>query len=408
MLVIVLLILVVAITLVPLIVLYTQSESKWSVKQGQTTRAFHLAEAALERGYLEITSSTETWDNVQKGQNIAGYRFDVDYTDLDGGDYAIWIGSGSGTQTALIIGIGRDTNKKEVRTLESLYSKLSFGNVAIQANNGVSITGNNFEVEWGAILTPKSITANGRTYPQFWSATSIDLDSNGSTPPNCDTPNCCQWHSYSTNIPPLPTIDLDFYRSSASAAGTGPCGSYYSSASRSMSSCVDLSGNAYYTAGDLTMSNNNHIIGDLIVTGNLNLPNGNYGNGNETISVPQEAWKQYCQDWSHYQTFDGGAASSWPGVTSTYKSASTLTYSGISKAFLHGLLYVGGDITQSGGGGNGDIIGAAIVGGAANLGANSHATIWYNSDVAAAMHTSTLVLGRQTWQEISWPSFPFP
>ena len=409
-LVIVLLILMVALTIIPLMVFFSQNESKWSVKQDQTTSAFHLAEAAIERGYLQLTISTENWKTIQNGGTIAGYRFDKDYTDIAGGDYTIWIGSTTGDQAALVMALGRNSNRKEVRGIEAVYSKASFGNVAIQAMNGVSITGNNFEVEWGAVVTPKNIVAGGRTYPQFWSANNIDLDSNGASPPNCDGPGCCQWHSYSTNIPPLPPFDLDAYKQLAIAAGTGPCGAYYQPGTFTFSACNDNSGNTYYIGSDASVVSSgggNYVVGNVIVIGNLSLPSGVWANGSETVPVPQDAWKQYCNNWAHYQAFDPGAPASFPGLTSTYLASSSLTYT-VPKIFVHGLLYVGKDINTGNGGGGSGVVGAIYVGGAANIAYNSPVIIYFNNAVASNILTTSVILGRASWQEMPPMGFPFP
>ena len=228
-LVLVLLILVVALAFVPLVVFFAQTEAKWTLMKRHSDQAFNLAEAAIERGYLELSKSTSNWAGALSGEAITGFHFDRSYNDIAGGEYAIWIGSGTMENQAVIIGIGRNTSKDRVRAIKVVYSKANLDNIALQSGKGVSISGNNFQVHWGAIVTPNAITVNNRQFPQLWSANNIDSDPNGSEPPNCDGPDCCQWHSYSENMPPLSLIDLDFYRSSATALGDSPdldCGSY--------------------------------------------------------------------------------------------------------------------------------------------------------------------------------------
>ena len=56
----VIVLLVVLAILIPTMVKYVQHEAKWSVKQGQNTNAFQLAEAAVDRGYQKIAESTAT------------------------------------------------------------------------------------------------------------------------------------------------------------------------------------------------------------------------------------------------------------------------------------------------------------------------------------------------------------
>ena len=80
----VMLLLVVMATLVPLMVLYTQREAKWSIKQDQTTTAFHLAEAGIEKGFRALARSTGTWfDLIEYGTPIANYQFDHTFDDID-------------------------------------------------------------------------------------------------------------------------------------------------------------------------------------------------------------------------------------------------------------------------------------------------------------------------------------
>lgn len=93
--------------------------------------------------------------------------------------------------------------------------------IAVHAKGSVGITGNNFQLEWGAVVTPKSITIGTRNHPQYYSGGAIDKDTNGFAPPNCDSPACLWWFSYDSTIPPQPDIDFDFYRSSAQGVVLG-------------------------------------------------------------------------------------------------------------------------------------------------------------------------------------------
>ena len=443
-LVVVLLILSMLLIVVPVMILQNQTESKWSVKGTQSTTAFHVAEAAQEKAYLVVTISTTTWESIQAGTILTNYRFDKKFTDLQGGEYTVWIASTSKKNSVEVISIARDELRKEIRSIRAVYSKNPLGAVAIDAGSGVALTGNNFKVEWGAVVTPKEIDSEGRSHPQFWSAANIDLDGNGAFPPNCDSPDCCQWHSWNGKLPPQPLVDLDYYKTQATGTNTyfpSISGNYCfaslgsdprgrevmhagfvppawdlgapAQAGSSMGgggSCDTTNkdtGYVYYVEDSLDIQAPGvYIRGSLVVTGNLNLPNGNFGNTDVTTNLPTDAWRQYCRDWSYYRTtFDSSAASSWPGLGSEYTSPSTTTYT-VAKVFVQGFLYVGGDVTASGGGGNGAIIGAVIVKGAVTIGSNSNAGVYYNKDTADAIQTSTLYLGRDSWQEQvkQWPS----
>lgn len=407
-LVIAVLILCVLAIIVPVLVMYSQRESKWSVAQSRSNTAFHLAEAATERGYLIVAQSTTTYQSIQNGAVLTGYNYDTAYTDVPGGRYAIRITSGTNPGEVVITGVGKDSSGSSVRTLEIIWANSPFGNVALWANGGVTVTGNNFTVEWGAIMTPKTITVNGRKSPQLWSAGSIDLDTNAASPPNCDSPDCCFWHSYNSSIPPTPTIDFSYYKSSAVASGT------YYSGNQSWTSKTDTTGKVWYIDGNLSMATNNYIKGDLIVIGDLNPSGGNWGNGGVTATMGTKAWKQYCNNWTYYKTKTGasgngywadtGAAASFPGLTSNY-TAGTITAS-LPKVVVYGFMYVGGNLNWAGGGGNADFLGVAYINGNATLDATSHATIWYNGDVAANIKTSNVVLSRISWKEYrsAWPT----
>ena len=103
-------------------------------------------------------------------------------------------------------------------------------------------------------------------------------------------------------------------------------------------------------------------MGTLVVTGNLSTTSGVWGKGSVTMPVPQEAWKQYCNDWAHYQPFDTAEPAAFPGLDSTYLSSDSLTYapSPNGKFSLQGFMYVGGSFSTSGGGGGSYIYGSML------------------------------------------------
>ncbi len=406
-LVVTLLLLLILATIIPVMVLYVQSEARWSVKQGQNTNAFQLAEAAVDRGYQKITESTTTWGSVQAGQQLSGFHLDTAYTDLSGGSYAISVTSGPGLQTATIIGIGRDKNLKEVRALQVIFTNsLVSGNTGIAAANGVLMSGSNVEVEWGSIMSPKSITIGSKVHPSYWSAGSIDLDANGPTPPNCDAPSCWWWHSYNSQIPPIPSIDFGFYQSSAAASGTSPCGKAYYINGSTSGGCSDHTGHSFYITGNWT-SFDGDIVGNVIVLGNLSFRNGSLSTlSSYPATVPPQAWQQYCHDWGSYQAYDANANGKPPcfgSLNNTYR-ASNVTYA-VSPA-VHGLMYIGGNLTLPNGGGNSDILhGVIIVQGTADITTNSHGHIYYDPAFASNIQTTIILLSRQSWKDIvqPWP-----
>jgi hypothetical protein len=401
-------------TLVPLMVFYTQREAVWTAKQARNTAAFHLAEAGVEKGYMAISLSTLTWVNLQNGTLLANYQFDKVFSDLGVGTYTISITSGPQVQQATIISIGRDSLKREARAIKAVYSNSPLGGIAIYSGTGAKVD-NKVKVEWGSVVSPQNLTltgANTTAHPQFWSAGSIDVFDTNPNVPNCDSPACCQWHAYATNIPPSPLIDLNFYKSSATAAsgcpagGTPPGSCYYASA-QSFSNVTDTGGKTFYIDGNLSLSSPGiDIIGNLIVMGNLSTTSGVWGKGNHTMNVPQDAWKQYCNDWTYYRTtFDAGAATSFPGLSSSYLSAPTLTYTS-NKLAVVGMLYIQGNFSVGTGNGNTDLNGVIYVVGTSTLAANSNVTLYYNSEASKNIQTTQIILRRDSWQDIlyAWPS----
>jgi hypothetical protein len=395
--------------LIPALVTWIQREAYFSVKQAQNTTALHLAEAGVEKAYLMMTQSTTTWANLMNGVMIDDYNFDRRFEDIPGGHYAVAISSGPEEEQATIYSVGRDALGKEVRALKVVYANAVLGDTAIYAGRGVQI-GGGVNVHWGGVMSPYTIDAASRNYPQFWSSSQITSKDTSATPPNCDSPNCCQWHSYQANLPPAPSIDFDFYRSSAAAttgcpAGGTPAGSCYYSGNVSNWDNT-TTGKTIFIEGDLSVKSPGMFhTGTMIVMGNINLPNGVWGKGNVTMRIPSEAWKQYCNSWATYQAFDAGAPASFPGMESSYAPAG-LTYSS-SKIAVNGFLYVGGNFNNGGGGGgNSDIYGVLYAVGSATQTASSGVSFYYNGAATEGLVTTNVSLSRVSWQSDlrGWPS----
>lgn len=409
-------------TMVPLMVFYVQREAVWTAKQAANTAAFHLAEAGTEKAYLVLSISTLTWVNLQNGQQLANYKFDKAYTDLAGGSYTISITSGPGVQQATVISIGRDPLRRETRALKVVYSNSPLGGIAIYSGAGAQL-GGQVQVEWGAVVSPQSVNTDSRAHPQFWSASSLVSFDTDPNLPNCDGPDCCQWHAYAANIPPNPIIDLSFYKSSATYATGCPAGGVNCQPAGNTTCCyynTDQTwgggggltiggGKTVYIDGNLTLNSPglDHV-GNLIVMGNLSTTSGNFGKGDYNFTVPRDAWKQYCHDWSFYKTtFDGGASAAFPGLNSSYQSSASLTYNPTgNKTAVVGLLYVQGSFSVGGGGGGSEIYGVMYVLGTSTMTSNSSVTLYYNKEASSAIQTSQIVLSRQSWQDVlyDWPA----
>lgn len=403
---------------VPLMVFFTQRDAIWAVKQAANTTAFHLAESGVEKAYLYISQSTTTWQALMDGTAQTGYQFDTSYSDIDGGTYSVSITSGPASQEVTVISVGRDRLKRETRALKVVYGNSVYGAVAIYAGAGAQI-GGGVNVEWGGIMSPYTIDAANRNHPQFWSASQIATKDTNPDPPNCDSPNCVQWHAYYPNIPPAPSIDFTAYRTSAAAnmgggcpAGGTPAGSCYYSGS--VANWKYTTTGPIFIEGDLTIkSPGMYHDGDMVVMGNVNLPNGVWGNGSSAMTMPPDAWKQYGNDWAFYvQNFDNAQAT-YPGLNGTYTtpavchgSVSNTAGCSSSKLAVKGMLYVGGNFNNGGGGGgNSDIYGALYVIGSATQTAASGVNFYYNAAASSNLITTNVSLMRISWQDsmYGWP-----
>lgn len=412
--------------IVPVMVLYTQNEAKWSVKQTQNMAAFQLAESGIDRGYRKISESTTTWAQGQAGIFPTGYTMTQVYTDLTGGCYAIGISSGPDKDQVTVISISKQSGGKESRSIQAIYTNNPMGDTAVYGKAGVTIDGSQTDVNWGAVISPTSLTINGRTYPQFWSSGAIDLDTNGSAQPNCDTA-CLGWHSYEQDIPADPGIDVDGFYYDALSSGTlyvgNQCWGKNSGTACGVScatTCSDATScrtdKTYYIQGNLCVEGKIFVQGRLVVTGDVTLANGNVGYGSEHAELPRKAWKQYGLNWSQYHDMlmtctgpptnvDPDAPASFPGITSGYKSAAS-RYKCLSNIMVKGFTYVGGNLNQIGGAGGTDFVGAFYVVGTVTATPNT-LHLYYWDDAGDYMKTTSVVLIRESWKDLperQWPS----
>jgi hypothetical protein len=407
--------------MVPAMVMLTERESKWADKQAKSTTAFHLAEAGIEKGYRKISLSTSTWyELTDDGTPIDDFKFDKIFTDVEGGDYTVSITSGPTGRQATIISIGRvvQGSRTHVRAIKAVFAQFT-DEIAISADSGVNLSGGVI-VHWGSVISQQAIVTDGRTSPQFKSAGAIDLDTDGAGGVNCGPQSgldiCCQWFSYE-DVPEDLGINTGGYITDAAAdnctvAGGTPAGSCYYRGDQNWTTFSEGTAGSpktIYVEGNLTLSQKLNIVGDLFVTGDMNVPNGTWGDGNVDMTVPQLAWKQYCNNWTDYRTeFDPtDAPIAFPGLDAGYKSNISLNYQPTqSKTAIQGLLYVGGNLNAStGGGGNTRIYGTLYILGAASLASGSAVTVYYNKTASENLKTLKLNLKRVEWQGIvrPWP-----
>ena len=406
--------------MVPLMVLFTQRESKWAVKGGQNTGAFHEAEAGIEKGYRAISVSSAVWYAlIDNGTGITDYLFDHRFDDVNNGYYTVGVSSGPLARQATVVAIAKDYSGNEVRAIKAVYQQNTMGDIAIQAMSGVAVAGG-VNVEWGAVIGQGYVDTGSRTFPQFHSAAGLSVD-NDPNPLNADGGNC-QWTSFDPDVPPDPEIDLGFYRSSAQVVdalncptGGTPEGSCYFNTAQSWDSLDYTKGGTIFIENNLTVGSPGvNIVGNLVVTGNMATTSGGWGKGSGAMTLPTNAWKQYCNNWTHYTPFDAVAAAAYPtindfpGLSSDYLSAETLTYTPNpdGKTSIRGFIYVGGSFSTSGGGGNAYIYGTMVCKGSVSVASNSGVTVYYNRDAANNIHSKRVILTRVSWQDVlrPWPS----
>ena len=168
-------------------------------------------------------------------------------------------------------------------------------------------------------------------------------------------------------------------------------------------------GQPVYINGNLTLGSPGiNILGTLIVMGNLSTTSGNWGKGTRSPKLPQDAWKQYCRSWATYQPFDSGEPASFPGINSGYLAAADQTYSPSpnGKFAVSGMMYVQGNLSVGGGGGNTYVHGVMYVVGTTTMTSSSGVTVFYDKDAASSIQVSKITLSRESWQDslTRWPS----
>ncbi len=373
----------------PAIIQFVQNESRWTVKETRTTRAFQLAEAAVERGFQKIITSSSTWSSIQAGQVQTNYNFDFKYTDSNG-QYEVRVTSGPGTQQATVTGVGRDTSTNEIRAIKVIYGNTA-ANAAMYAMGGVTLTSNP-GVEWGPVMSPTTITTS-QDHPRFYSTGNVTLDPNGAVPPNTDN---VQWWSYYPNLPPPPEVDTQGYLQDATALGQVHAAGTYQASS------FGVTTGTHYFQGDTTIQSPGGFLnnGNIVVMGDLTVQ-GSPGNGTLTPHLPPNAWKEYGNDWKgcaacYWDNYDNAAPTTFPGINGSYDS-SVATYAFNNKLLLHGFLYVMKSLTITGGG-NLTIYGSLYLGNASSLD-GSHVKVYY--DDSLVVKTLNVTLSRNSWQEVS-------
>ena len=422
-------------TLLPVLIYYSQTEAKWSVKASRATHAFHLAEAGIEKAVFAISISTANWQTLKNGGRLDHYHFDTPYTDIAGGTYTIDITSGPQNLQVTVLSIGRDSTTQEVRAIKAIYTSGIGVNAGIYAS-GITIGGGPI-VEWGPMMSLANIALSGSSdvcSPQKYAVGTITgmsaachanaPGSNyGGTSPPC-TDNAEWWvYNCSPGVPPSVGINVGLYTQLAQAASC-PTATYPAGASPAQScywpvgqnptfnGIIDTSSRTYYVEGDLTLRNG-YTWGDIIVNGNLTL-SGSGAGPVMTITPPATAWQ-------HYKKIDTAAVGEYPGDNGYQSVVNSFTFNvsggktpaqcphaacqtGTKNALAaRGFVYVGGTITGAGGS---DVYGVLYSPNSVS-GLSGNTGLWYDPDVGSGINLASSAPTRVSWQEIlsPWPSW---
>jgi hypothetical protein len=386
--------------LIPALITYLQKESKDAVGEKRKTTALQLAEAGQDRGAWKLRESDTIWNNAVAGSTLTGYNFDTVYADVSGGSYKIQFSPGSVSGQVKVVSKGQTSGSTEIRTIEAIYSK---GNTA----GAMTITGGltwkpGMHVHWGSLVEYTSIDSTPPDYfPRKYSAGQIvgrDIvnDSNNGAMPSGN------WTAYDYaafyNLGTAPSVNLPSYLLLAQAT-TIPA------LSGGTASPV---GSGYYPSGDITIPNNYSLtcstcviylggklkkfpgggvsawldIKALIVIGDVDY---NADGTDYAATIPTRAQDEY-----QHPT----AAAVWTTAGWTNGAVTTIYDVG-----MHGFLYCGGDMDNSGG--NAILVGSAFIAGSISL---NRFIVYYDSTVGSNVLYSNQTITRVSWDETltSW------
>ncbi len=443
--------------IIPIMVKWVQEDTRISTKDQQSSYAFNLAEAAVERAYWKLKSSTSTFDAAANGNPLPGYNFDTTYRDINGGSYRISISS-SGTKTVTIIGEGMDKANREVRAVSAVYVNQTIYSPLI--TNGNFTSSKVLAAFWGSIMAQGDFdvtdaVAAKRYFPRKYARGVVTGHGSYTRDPDGlggQTTDNVEWWSEYKYIPELPIPDFTTLRSSAAATNTlnrydlktaysgSPCKTNtivvgtttYSICKAFPNQPSDDSGpnKVWFWDGDLTISGyegggscsgsgaNYGFKGTLIIKGDLTIRDA--GCYKFTGPVPALAYKD------HYKllqtTYDTAASGEYPAdigyqvnkTTFNFGSEYFQPYPGEGGGYKHtvgerGFTYVGGQLNIIGPKGFMDFIGAVwVVGDVTATGgdANSFCGVFFNDQLD--LPTLNVVLVRLSWQEVkpsaqAWP-----
>ena len=227
--VIVIVIIMVFLILIPLNIDLLQQESTLTIKDKNSTSAFQLAEAGLDRGYWKLKENNNYWSMIGNGYRLAGYTFDLAYSDIpstgpaSAGYYCVEITTHpTNNRKRIIRSIGIDKDRKETRALQAIYEVQGIDS-AIFSDAGIDV-GGNVEVHWGPVRSYQTIDAGSRKYPRMYSKQLVvDWDASYGPPTaggdavGVPPAQWFWWTEY--DVPSRAQINFNAYRSSSIALG---------------------------------------------------------------------------------------------------------------------------------------------------------------------------------------------
>ncbi|MFC2061799.1 hypothetical protein ACFLUV_04735 [Elusimicrobiota bacterium] len=383
-----LIILTVLLTFIPSLVNMLKWETQLSLDHKSGTIAFHLAEAAIERGLWKLRTSRDEWDSVEEGTLSSDYTGGKEFTDIEGGTYKIIITTTTEENERKIVGLGRDSATEDLKAIEVIVEFV--GNESALFSPTLVMSGA-VAVHWGPIMATGNLTCTGDSFPRKYAVGDII----GRTPP--DTDDTEYWAHFPVPDPPPTNTQLylenaDFYYGAACDEQPAPDGGVPINL-KDLATPIVAHGDPdmiYYIAGDAELKNN-YLKGTLIVMGDLTMGGGS--KGEYWADIPEDALDEYAACTNPSDPPDMYGHPGPPAVTQQqFKSGGGCP----GKVSFEGFVYIKEDWKGNGGG----LVNGCVqcMGDMASLGGN--VDIFYNDTVASQVETTELNMQRTSWKQI--------
>jgi len=363
-------------------------DTRLTMKHKRSTTAFHLAEAAVDRGIWKLKESKDVWNGVESWTSTYPYKGGKDFDDIEGGEYRITISTTSNENERKIIGWGRDDSTNELRTIEVIVKNVTSETSIVSPDlyvGGAAIA------HWGPMKSHKGgmdLQGNSinRWYPRKYAAGPITNRDIIDDDDNTDDTEYWAYHS----VPTPPGIGIADYREESKVGDN----EYHPGD-------ADFNGHAddshagdpkiYFVEQNCTLKNT-YLKGTLIVMGNLTINSSN-SHIDYNADIPEDAEDEY-QDDEH--AFGGKT----PQEYWNWKFAPTAPTFFLEDVLFEGFIYVAGTLSATGG----VINGCIQVGPIGNTSGLGNLEIYYNDTIAKGVKTTELNIKQVSWKEIvsSW------